>query len=363
MRSRAAIADPHNEAWLAAIWQEQAFDRHLLRSTSGVAFQVVYQGRCTGGPGPDFRDAILALPDGTLLRGDVEIHLEARGWEQHGHHKDPAYDGVLLHVVLEGGGGTRNSRGELVLTLALAGRLGTQRVRRSVVDAVEPPQLSYVLAPCRRALPRLGPTGAAALLQQQARQRFNSKQAVFEGDLSTADAEQVLYSGLLEALGYHRNRAPFRQLAELATLAAVRRLGSHELELLLLHLAGLRDSAQAEILKDRCGISGSPLAGESWTVVGVRPENLPMVRIAEMAKILARLAPLGLIDELLGELAAVQEVDRRVVRRMDSSWRSQLRELGPQRVRSVAINVLLPFAAAFGQATCQFRLTELAPEA
>ena len=50
-----------DERWLSRAWERQAFDRHNLRSTSGVAFQVVYPGHCTGQAGPDFHDAILAL--------------------------------------------------------------------------------------------------------------------------------------------------------------------------------------------------------------------------------------------------------------------------------------------------------------
>src|SRR5581483_12156653 len=102
-------APPRDEGWLAGIWQRQAFDKRDLATTDGVHFQVVYPGRCTGEAGPDFREAILALPDGSLLRGDVEIHLHSQGWEQHGHGRDPAYDLVLLHVVLIAGGQTRNS--------------------------------------------------------------------------------------------------------------------------------------------------------------------------------------------------------------------------------------------------------------
>src|SRR5205814_925805 len=44
-------------------------------------------------------------------------------------------------------------------------------------------------------------------------------------------------------------------------------------------------------------------------------------------------------------------------------WHKQLRELGPQRVDAIAINVLLPFAAAYGQATCQFGLADAAQAA
>ncbi len=117
-----------DERWLAGVWDKQSFERRQLRTTLGLAFKVVFPGMCTGGAGPDFRDAILALPDGSLLRGDVELHLESSGWRQHGHDRDPAYDRVLLHVVLEDDVPAHNSRGEPVLTLELAGRLKPRRL-------------------------------------------------------------------------------------------------------------------------------------------------------------------------------------------------------------------------------------------
>ena len=125
MRGRASTA--HDERWLSDVWDTQAFQRRSLRTTSGLAFKVVFPGLRTGEAGPDFRDAILALDDGSLLRGDVELHLESSGWRQHGHHRDAAYDRVLLHVVLEDDEPARNSRGEPLLTVELAGRLQPRR--------------------------------------------------------------------------------------------------------------------------------------------------------------------------------------------------------------------------------------------
>ena len=51
------------------------------------------------GAGPDFKDAVISV-DGVDLVCDVEIHLHARDWVYHGHHEDPNFDKVGLHVVL-----------------------------------------------------------------------------------------------------------------------------------------------------------------------------------------------------------------------------------------------------------------------
>ena len=65
---------------------------------NGASLRVLSPGRWNRMPGPDFRGAKLEL-NGTVLRGDVEVHGKTSDWISHGHGGDPAYDNVILHVV------------------------------------------------------------------------------------------------------------------------------------------------------------------------------------------------------------------------------------------------------------------------
>lgn len=76
------------EAEYAARWDAGWWRGRILRTESGDLYTVIYQGRRGGGSGPDFRDAVLARPDGTRVHGDVELHLRASGWHEHGHATD-----------------------------------------------------------------------------------------------------------------------------------------------------------------------------------------------------------------------------------------------------------------------------------
>ena len=89
---------PLSEADLVRLWEGQRFPPEALVNREGLALRVVYRGRPAGGPGPDFRDAVIAA-GGQEWRGDVELHVAASAFRQHGHHRDPAYDNVVLHVV------------------------------------------------------------------------------------------------------------------------------------------------------------------------------------------------------------------------------------------------------------------------
>src|SRR5437016_2737441 len=79
--------------WLAGLLNERA-----SRLVDGRAIRVVYRGRHSRGAGPDFRGAILDV-DGSIVRGDVELHVRSRDWLVHGHARDARYDQVVLHVV------------------------------------------------------------------------------------------------------------------------------------------------------------------------------------------------------------------------------------------------------------------------
>jgi hypothetical protein len=48
------------ESDLAAAWASGAFPRKGLADGTGKPVRVIYRGRKGAGPGPDFRDAILA---------------------------------------------------------------------------------------------------------------------------------------------------------------------------------------------------------------------------------------------------------------------------------------------------------------
>src|SRR5919201_5824485 len=94
-----ALSNLPSEAELADAWEARRYAAAELVDSRGRRLRVLFPGRRWGGPGPDFRGAVLALPDGSLLRGDVEVHRRASGWQQHGHAADPAYAWVVLHVV------------------------------------------------------------------------------------------------------------------------------------------------------------------------------------------------------------------------------------------------------------------------
>jgi hypothetical protein len=309
------------EAVLAAIWNEQAPLRGPMWDCEGDPVAVVYRGRWTAGSGPDFEGAMLALGEsGRLVGGSVEMHLRCGDWWAHGHHADPRYNSVALHVVLWPLGARPVTRadGATVPTLVLADyiTMPTPQLLESVTPLI--PNLGALSEepcwqrtqdwPLERLLDRIDEAGEVRLLD---------KAAKMEAELSERGPEEVFYRGLMDALGYSANREPMRRLAEALPVSQLLTLplGPDEgarvalLEAVFLGAAGFMTwqgppegpldwlSMQYAEEAGRLWSTYAPLMdvpldrplAQGWITNRVRPANSPPRRLAGAARILARL--------------------------------------------------------------------------
>ncbi|MHB1005282.1 MAG: DUF2851 family protein [Chloroflexota bacterium] len=355
-----------NERTLCHIWNSLRFRGDDLRDLDGVPLQVVYRGRWQHGPGPDFRGAILIRPDGLLQRGDVEIHVRPAEWYAHRHHADAAFDGVILHVVLDSPRGARTlcRNGQAVPVLALSPYIPPGNTAEVAPDGWDD-------EPCRRQALLGGPAWTAALLDAMGDARFGERLATCEGDLAALVPAEVLYRGLLDAMGYSQNREPCRALAEQLPLAELAGVGRDmppaarvkELATALLGMAGLG------AWPGQTDLSGSPLARERWRLAGIRPANQPERRLRGLATIVAtsegRLVERLCLDWPQADRprAVCIALRQRLLVPAPAGEAGPRHLIGPGRAADVVVNVLLPFAAAYGELCDRPRLAEAAWQA
>jgi hypothetical protein len=368
----AGEALPLNERTLAAVWNAQRPLRGPFWTTRGEPVAIVYRGRWMGGPGPDFQQAILSLGGGRPQRGDIELHLRAADWYAHGHHTDPAYNNVLLHVVyslgrargvtpLEEARPAVTAAGRTVPTLVLAPHLAATPAELAALHLPDLGDLSE--EPCWERTQGRAVADLQAVINRAGLARLAEKAARYEADLAVATtdrpayeaeaaADQVLYAGLCDALGYSANRAPFRALAALlplgllAVAAADRPAADRQavLEAVLLGAAGLlpaqrrltRDldwesAAQAEELERQWralrpqvghGTADPPALG--WRFAGVRPPNAPARRVAALAHLLTWLLPQGLVAAFVADAEAAPDPAA-----LRTRWQARLRVAAP----------------------------------
>jgi hypothetical protein len=299
-----------------------------LVDSAGRRLQIVYPGRRAGTPGPDFRDAILATADGTLLRGDVELHVRAADWYAHRHDRDPAYGGVILHLIA----------------------IGPVRPVRSASGDLVPSALVQP-APHPAALP-LGivcPSSdleAAAAAVDAAGDAWLADRALFLASQCDALGEdEAAWQALAEAMGYGGNRAGFRALAEAVPWAHLAGLlgrnddAQERAAALLLGAAGLALAAE-DLARWRALGAPAPLLPIPWVVAGIRPANRPEARIRALACLAVACRDAGPAAWLrwlaaLRPAAAVAAIVAASAGALGADW-----------ARTILVNVALPLAAS-----------------
>ncbi len=368
MSKTATLEIAISERTLSWAWRNQCLHRELLVSADGRPIQVLYPGRLNLDDGPDFRGAILGLGTGELLEGDVELHLRSRDWQAHGHHRDPRYNGVALHVGMTDDLAAPVTRadGRPVLTLEAARALAGTADELSLWASLEGPPAQS----CSELTARLGTERVSALLDAAGLQRFKARADLFEAETESGPADEALYAGVMEALGYSSNKAPFRRLAALLPFGVLEgyvqgKAGTDRLPILqalLVGTAGLLPEG-GPLESTWRSLGGSPAMDSSeWRLFRVRPENHPARRLTAAACLVDRWLERGLPDSLLFLLHGGWQglEDGLMVHGPRSQGRPQVALLGTARAREIAVNVVLPFARAWARRERRPDLSRLA---
>ena len=87
------------EEFLHYLWKYSLYDQDKLFDNSGDRIIIIHPGEYNRDSGPDFFNARISIA-GIVWAGNVEIHTKSSYFYSHGHHKDPAYDNVILHRII-----------------------------------------------------------------------------------------------------------------------------------------------------------------------------------------------------------------------------------------------------------------------
>ena len=327
------------EEAVTRLWENADRFASGLVTQDGKRLKVLYPGRRSSSAGPDFRDCVLSTDSGEIIVGDVEVHVTDGGWRAHGHHVDPNYNGVVLHVVLAPSGRsttTLESRAE-----APVAAIGTAQ-ENETAD----------VEPRRRVDEDTSISTLCKKLDRAGDARFRSKAEGYGMELEAGDAEQALYAGIMEALGYSTNRRPFAALAASVPMTMLRALRGEPEETRLVAIratlvsaAGLLSSVSEEDEKRLRGVlKGLPPVekiAEPWKIFRVRPSNHPLRRIEGATVLIDRALDSGLVSSLA-------ETVRQGTHRPLIDQFAVPPYIGESRAREIAVNVVLPFMYAWG---------------
>ncbi len=202
--------DSPPERLLQAIWQHQRLLRDQLKTLDGQPVRVLHPGFHNVEGGPDFRNAVVQLGGAPAQTGDIEVDLRAGGWRAHGHHRNPAFQNVILHVIWECERPLQGAPPLMLLRQVLDAPLGELSLWLGGEAAQAFPE--ELRGRCCAHLSELGNVERLNLLHQAAQVRLRSKAAQMQARARQVGWEQALWEGLFRALGY-KHHVPIEQNA------------------------------------------------------------------------------------------------------------------------------------------------------
>jgi len=357
------------------LWRELVNAGYDFMTENRQSVRVKYAGRTSDTSGADLRDVVLEF-DGRTVTGNVEFHVAVGDWRAHGHDRDQAYNDVILHVVMwqQSGEITYLENGGVVPTVAV-GRFYDD-IKQCGLEIIP-----HQILPCYQQAEKT-PDQIMSVLNEMGLERFLEKAASFERDLLQFAAGEVLYRGLMEALGYSQNKIPFKKLAGAVSLSELQDVVANnniDLLALLYGNAGLLPTQRPEIesvfqnsylrtLENEWSRWRRPpvLHLEEWTFFRVRAGNFPTRRMAGMAALLKKYSKPELLHglERLVKNALTENSSRILLDGLmcpaEGYWQDHFdfgKEchgltpwlIGETRAAEIVTNVLLPYYYTYGR--------------
>lgn len=296
------------------IWQHGLFNKDDLKTIDGESIRIIHPGTLNTNSGPDFIQAKIFI-DNVLFIGNVELHIHGLDWYKHQHEKDPAYQNVILHVVLD----------QAIPTQVLSRNIPTIEIGNKV-EKVFTKNYTYLLQHQNRfACERLCSTIPQEIVFQQwewaGKQRIIQKsKKLHEFFIQSGNRiDQAFLILLTRNFGFGINNEIAQMLGSRLPIKLVYKYmhSQFQLEALILGISGLleKDSNDAyflELEKEfrylKQQFHFNPLPAHAWKFSKTRPGNFPTIRLAQLAALLhkkPRLIPEIFEAKNLKELMAI----------------------------------------------------------
>ncbi|MDR3404481.1 MAG: DUF2851 family protein [Chthoniobacter sp.] len=348
-----------DELELQAHWFAGDFGREFT-TTSGQAVRIVQFGVWNREAGPDFAEAAVSFDSGEAVSGRIEIDLDARDWERHGHATNPDYESVVLHIFTRPGGAeffTRTAQHRLVPQVLLD--------LNQLTDDLAPSLPEAKLGRCAGPLRDLPDEKVREVLYGAAQFRLRRKAGLLARLAELHGPDEALYQALAATLGYKSNKLPFTLLAQRLPLRLLRKT---EADALLFGVSGFlpHDLAAFEAgtrtylrglweawWPRRAEFERLKIDPSAWRMSGQRPMNHPQRRLAALAQ-MVRLWPKV---RTIADRAEPGEIHEFFAKLKDDYWdfhytvtsktaARRMALVGESRVTEMLANVFLPLAIA-----------------
>lgn len=351
-----------NEEFLHYIWQHRLFDKNNLQTTNNEKIQVLNPGILNKNAGPDFFNARIKIGE-ILWSGNVEIHVKSSNWKQHKHHKDKAYDSVILQIVSQNDTDTiKNTVGKEIPTAKLS---FNQQFYQKYCQLIE--QEKWIA--CEDILPEIDDfllkNWLANLLFERLEQKIISIKELF--DQNTSNWENTFYQILARSFGFKVNALPFEMVAKSLPIIylAKHKNNLQQIEAMFFGQAGMLNEPQGDeyylrlkkeyqFLKHKFSLQN--IEKHLWKFARLRPANFPTIRIAQFANLIHRSS--GLFSKIL-ETETLQKYNQLFTIKTSEYWDTHYqfnktstkrkKTFGQTAFNTIMINTIVPFLFFYGK--------------
>ncbi|MCK5740397.1 DUF2851 family protein [bacterium] len=374
-----------SEEFVIWLWENKHFNWFRLETETAEKCRLIFRGTRNHDSGPDYANTVIEIGD-TLLSGNVEIHCHASDWYSHQHHSDRAYNHVILHVVMDNNAASTESvreDGVQVPILALEHFLARPLPELLTEYEQRDNETSTVCRQSQKSIEQ-----RIQLLNQAGASRLTLKALAFREQRTLQSWNQILYSGIMDALGYSKNQVPFRKLAVNLPWNFIQqeirfindnKLKKQRIEGLIFGAAGFLPFSTRipepyvenylvplkniwSECQHRLGIQA--LYEDEWLFFRLRPQNFPTRRLAGMCTLLERFSPNGIFLEFQQTFYQFskkvdtirRELEKKLIVEAEGFWQDHYRFesnnnplpakksrlIGRERARAIILNIILP---------------------
>ncbi len=350
------------EFFLHYIWKNKLFDSELLTDDEGNKIQILSAGTTNYDAGPDFFNAKLKIGN-TIWAGNVEIHLNASDWYKHKHHKDKAYNNVILQLTTNNDKEIFTQDNKKVPSAILKFNTFLLKQYYELTNTEQD-------IPCNKYISSIDKfylnNWFSNLLIERAEQKTESAKSLLT--LKNNNWEEFFYILTAKAFGFKVNALPFEMLAKSlpSVILAKHKNSKFQIEALLFGQAGmlendtLNDDYYLNLKKEYTFLKNKykliPVESHLWKFLRIRPSNFPVIRISQFADLIYKSS--HLFSKII-EATDINELKKMFDLQTSEYWdthytfgnESKLskKKLGKSAINSILINTVIPVLFLYGK--------------
>ncbi|MBF6597452.1 MAG: DUF2851 family protein [Fermentimonas sp.] len=351
----------NSEQLLHFIWKNRLYNTDSLKTENGEMIEVLEPGLYNENAGPDFFNSKIRAK-GKVWAGNVEIHRASSDWVRHGHHKDKAYNSVILHLAESIDTEIVNEGGRIVPQCRVV-------VPEHLSNNAEYLINSKYSLPCQNflsSIPKLKINGWLSFLTLD---RLERKANDINNHLNRFNNswDEVFYVILSRNYGFGLNSEEFERLALSLPYKYILKHSDSlfQVEALMFGQAGLLEEVIEEdyymrlkneykFLKTKYKLKG--IEGYVFKKMRVRPVSFPVIRIAQLAALLQKS---GRLFSTILKMKDYRELFNYLQTEPSDYWQSHYsfgkssaknkKMPGVASLEVIVINTIVPMLFAYGK--------------